>query len=111
MTVYELRISDLISDLCFSDLIVLAIIVLAFLWDWNWFKPLVEHEASSALGRPVTLQHFDVKMRWHPWFIADSIAIANPPEFPDDSHLATIERLAIRLNPWAWFRGDRKSVV
>src|SRR3546814_10133447 len=44
-------------------------------------------------------------MRWHPWFIADSIAIANPPEFPDDSHLATIERLAIRLNPWAWFRG------
>src|SRR3546814_13053859 len=44
-------------------------------------------------------------MRWHPWFIADSIAIANPPEFPDDRHLATIERLAIRLHPWAWFRG------
>src|SRR3546814_16303070 len=85
--------------------IVLAIIVLALLWDWNWFKPLVEHEASSALGRSVTLQHFDVKMRWHPWFIADSIAIANPPEFPDDSHLATTERLAIRPNPWAWFVG------
>src|SRR3546814_7333270 len=80
-----MRISDWSSDVCSSD--------------------LVEHEASSALGRSVTLQQFDVKMPWHPWFIADSIAIANPPEFPDDSHLATIERLAIRLNPWAWFRG------
>src|SRR3546814_11786610 len=90
--------------------IVLAIIVLALLWDWNWFKPLVEHEASSALGRSVTLQHFDVKMRWHPWFIADSIAIANHPEFPYHSPLATIERLAIRLNPCAGFRG-RLSLI
>src|SRR3546814_17465127 len=112
-----MRISDWSSDVCSSDLggIVLAIIVLALLWDWNWFKPLVEHEASSALGRSVTLQHFDVKMRWHPWFIADSIAIANPPEFPDDSNLTTIERLAIHLNRWAWLDGKRvvwgRSVV
>src|SRR3546814_7818717 len=73
--------------------IVLAIIVLALLWDWNWFKPLVEHEASSALGRSVTLQHFDVKMRWHPWFIADSIAIANRSE-EHTSELQSLMRIS-----------------
>ncbi|NKF24279.1 AsmA family protein [Solimonas marina] len=85
--------------------LVLAVILLVVFWDWNWFRPLVERQASAALGRPITLQHFDIKLRWHPWIIADGIAIANPPEFPKGSELATVQRLAIHVDPWAWFHG------
>lgn len=85
--------------------VAVVLVVLALLWDWNWLRPLVAHQASSALGRPVTLQHFDVKLAWHPWVTADGIVIANPPEFPAASHLATIAHLAIHVNPWEWFKG------
>ncbi|NGY06231.1 AsmA family protein [Solimonas terrae] len=85
--------------------LVSALVLLIALWDWNWFRPLIAREVSSVLGRPVTLAHFDVKLRWHPWIIVDGIAVANPPDFPNDSHLASVERLAIHLDPWAWFKG------
>ncbi|MDB5971322.1 MAG: AsmA family protein [Hydrocarboniphaga sp.] len=85
--------------------IALLILLLIVLWDWNWLRPLVERQASSALGRPVTLEHFDVDIGWHPRLIADGIAIANPEEFPAGSKLGSVERLAIRADPWAWFKG------
>jgi uncharacterized protein involved in outer membrane biogenesis len=85
--------------------IALLILLLIVLWDWNWFRPLVEREASNTLGRPVTLQHFDVKLRWHPTIIADGIAVANPEEFPAGSQLGSVDRLAIRVDPWAYFKG------
>lgn len=90
--------------------IVVALIVLVVLWDWNWFKPLVEKQASSALGRPVTLQHFDIDLGWHPKVIADGIAVANPPEFPEGSQLGSVQRLAVRVNPWVWF-SNKLSLV
>src|SRR5271154_3506834 len=40
---------------------VLAVGILATLWDWDWFRPLVAHEASAALGRSVTIGHFDLR--------------------------------------------------
>jgi uncharacterized protein involved in outer membrane biogenesis len=81
----------------------LLILLLAVLWDWNWLRPLVERQASAALGRAVTLQHFDVEPGWHPRLIADGVAVANPDEFPQGSKLGSIERLAIRIDPWAGF--------
>jgi hypothetical protein len=41
---------------------VLAVGILATLWDWDWFRPLVAHEASAALGRSVTMRHFDLRL-------------------------------------------------
>ncbi len=85
--------------------VALILLVVILLWDWNWFRPLVEKQASAAINREVTLRHFDIDMGLHPKVIADGIAVANPDEFPAGSHLATVERLAIRINPWALFRG------
>jgi uncharacterized protein involved in outer membrane biogenesis len=90
--------------------IAALLVVMVLLWDWNWFKPLVERQASNALGRPVTLEHFDVRLRWQPWLIADGIAVANPPEFPAGSHLGTVKRLAVQVNPWAWLHGRRLNL-
>ena len=85
--------------------VLLAVVALLLSWDWNWFRPLVERKASAALGRTVTLRHFDVKPGWQPWLVADGIAVANPTEFPAGSKFGSIERLAIHVDPWAWFRG------
>ncbi|MGH8444096.1 MAG: AsmA family protein, partial [Solimonas sp.] len=97
-----------------AALLAALLAALVLLWDWNWFKPLVERQASSALGRPVTLQHFDVRLRRHPWVIADGIAVANPPAetsgWPAGSQLGSVQRLAVQIDPWAWLHGRRLSL-
>ena len=76
----------------------IAIAVAILLWDWDWFRPLVERRATAALGRKVTLQHFDVKAGWHPLLVADGVAVANPPDFPADTRLGSIDKLSVRLD-------------
>lgn len=89
--------------------VVVLLVALVLLWDWNWFRPLVEAQASSALGRKVTVGHFDIRLARHPQLVLDRIAVANPEEFSPDSNMATIDRLAIRLDPWALF--DHKAML
>ena len=89
--------------------VVVLLAALVLLWDWNWFRPLVEAQASSALGRKVTLGHFDIRLARYPQLVLDRIAVANPDEFPPDSSMATIDRLAIRIDPWALF--DHKAML
>ncbi|MFI4979995.1 MAG: AsmA family protein [Nevskiales bacterium] len=88
---------------------VVLLVALVLLWDWNWFRPLVEAQASSALGRKVTLGHFDIRLARYPQLVLDQIVVANPDEFPPDSSMATIDRLAIRIDPWALF--DHKAML
>ncbi len=83
----------------------LFIILLAVLWDWNWFKPLVEWKASSSLGRKVTLGHFDIKLSRQPLVVLDQLVIANPDEFPAGSALASVKQLSVRIDPWEIFHG------
>jgi uncharacterized protein involved in outer membrane biogenesis len=88
----------------YAALLLLATLLL--LGDWNWFRPLVERQASAALGRPVTVQNLDVDLGRHPLVVLDGIAVSNPEGFPPDSRMAKVERLAIRINPWALFRRE-----
>jgi AsmA family protein len=78
--------------------LIAAIVVAALVWDWNWFRPMLEHRASTALGRKVTLRNFDVKIGWHPLLIADGIVVANPPDFPADTQFGSIEKLRVRID-------------
>src|ERR1700704_6435986 len=79
-------------------LLLAAIVVVVLVWDWNWLRPLVERRATTALGRKVALQNFDVKVGRHPLLVADGITVANPPDFPVDSQLGSIDRLSVRLD-------------
>ncbi|PPE74106.1 AsmA family protein [Solimonas fluminis] len=83
---------------------LLLLATLLLLGDWNWFRPLLERRASVALGRPVTVQNIDVDLGRHPRVVLDGIAVSNPEGFPADSRMAKVERLAIRINPWALWR-------
>ena len=87
--------------------IVLAFVLLAVLWDWNWFRPLVEARASAALGRPVTIRHFDVQPGRQTVAVADGVAIANPDGFPADPPFATIARLAVTVDVMAYLHGGQ----
>jgi uncharacterized protein involved in outer membrane biogenesis len=77
---------------------VLAIGLLAAVWDWDWFRPLVAYEASAALGRSVTLQRFDLRLGRQTVMVADWVRIANPEGFPQDAPLAVVERLTVTIN-------------
>lgn len=81
----------------FGGFLALVAILIVF-WDWNWLKPLVEHQASSALGRKVTIGNFDVRLGLHPVVIGDRIAIGNPKGFPENSRLGAIGRLAVTID-------------
>ncbi len=90
--------------------VLLAIVLLVVFWDWNWFRPLAESQASAYLGRKVTIRNLDVKLSRTPQVILDGLAVANPDGFPPDSHLATVDRLAVTLDAMAYIR-DRQVVV
>lgn len=81
-----------------SALVVTALLLLWLLWDWNWFKPLVERQASSALGRAVTLENFDVEVSRQPLVSAEGIVIADPEGFPNDSRTGTVEAVRVRFD-------------
>ena len=61
----------------------IAVIVAAIwlLWDWNWFRPLVEARLSAELGRPVTLGQLHVHPGREVEITADDVRIANPAGF------------------------------
>ena len=88
-----------------SALVVTALVLLWMLWDWNWFRPLVERQAGSALGREVRLEHFDVDFSRRPLLIAEGIEIADPEGFAPGQRTGRIEALRVRIDlPGLWHR-------
>jgi AsmA family protein len=83
--------------------LVVVIVVLMLAWDWNWFRPMVERLASSALERPVTIGNLDASLL-HMTIKADDIVIDNPEGFPNGSRFGSIERLSLTIDPQALFQ-------
>ncbi len=82
-----------------------VIVAVVLLWDWNWFRPLVQARIASSLGRPVTLGHFDLKPGRQTVAILDNIAIANPPDFPGQGDFARIDKLTVAIDVMAYIHG------
>ena len=83
---------------------VLLVALVAALWDWNWFKPVVEAQASKALGRPVTITKLRVHLARNPHIEADGLVIANPADWPGGGNFATADRLALDIDAMAYIR-------
>lgn len=90
--------------------IVAALAAFLLLFDWNWFKPLVERQASAALGRQVSIADFHVDLGRVPRVVLGGVRVANPPDWPGGGDFATIERLAVDVDAMAYIR-DREIVV
>ncbi len=94
----------------FLGAFALALVVFVALFDWNWFKPLVERQASAALGRNVTIGNFHVELGWVPHIVAERVVVANPPDWPGGGNFATIDRLAVDVDAGAYVR-HREVVI
>jgi uncharacterized protein involved in outer membrane biogenesis len=75
--------------------LILGIAALILLWNWDWFIPLVENQASRALGRRVTIAHLHVKLGRDTTIAADDIVVANQDGFPAADPLARVARLTV----------------
>ena len=84
--------------------LALVIVVAAIFWRWDWFIPLVEAQATSALGRRVTIAHLHVTPGHITRIVANDVEVANPDGFPPDSRFATIDHLGISIDLWALIR-------
>lgn len=80
--------------------LALMLVLVAVFWRWDWFIPLVEARASSALGRKVTIAHLHVAPGHITRIVADDVEIANPDGFPDDTRFATIGHLGVSVDLW-----------
>ena len=86
-------------------LVIVGLVVLVLVFDWNWIKGFVEREASKALGRTVVIEgDLDVQLSWSPLVRMDHIRIANASWSPEPSML-TLQRLVFRLDLRELLRG------
>lgn len=86
---------------------VAVVVVLAVvLFDWNWFRPVAEARASAAVGRAVRIGNLGVELSRMPRILLDRVTVANPPEFPADSQMAEVERIAVRIDLMKLLRGQ-----
>ena len=86
-------------------LVIVGLVVLVLVFDWNWIKGLVEREASQALGRTVVIEgDLDVQLSWSPLIRMDHLRLANAPWSPEPS-LLTLQRLVFRLDLRELLRG------
>lgn len=75
-----------------------AIVLLVAFWNWDWFIPLVQSQASAALGRKVTIAHLHVSLGRVTRIVADDVQVANPDGFPPESRFARADRLGVDVD-------------
>jgi hypothetical protein len=92
---------------------VLFLVVLALVWNWNWFRPMVARKIAAELERPVTLQHFDVEnaLSAQPTLVLDGVAIGNPPDFPEGTQTGTIDELRVSFDLRALVSSFGKKII
>ena len=87
----------------FAGLPVLIVVLVILFWNWDWFIPVVESQASAQIGRPVTIAHLHVKLGRTTRIVADDVVVANPKDFPGDvPPLARIAHLGVTLDVMAY---------
>ncbi|MEJ1974801.1 MAG: AsmA family protein [Acetobacteraceae bacterium] len=85
--------------------LVVLVAALALLWRWDWFLPIVEAQASAALGRKVTAQHLHVQLGRTTTMALDDVQIANAEGFPADKPLVQIAKLTVAADVMAYLHG------
>ena len=87
-----------------AGLLLTLTIVISALFEWNWLKPMLEAQTSAAMGRPAHIANLRVDFHWLPVVHVEGFQVGNPPGF-DGPDLASIDDLAIEVEPWPLLRG------
>ncbi len=86
-------------------LLVVAIVLLVVFWSWDWFLPIVEGQATAALGRKVTAAHLHVHLGRVTTATLDDVKIAEPSGFDTEPPVATVRHLRVSVGILDYIRG------
>ncbi len=91
----------LVGILGFFGFVVVGIGVLIAVWQWNWFKPVLETQLSRGTGQDIKINgDLHGHLGWITTFEVAGIVATNPnwkgPE--EDSRLATIDDVKISID-------------
>ncbi|HKN22455.1 MAG TPA: AsmA family protein [Terracidiphilus sp.] len=82
-----------------AALVVIVIVVIPFFVNADTFRPKIQDELSSALGRKVTLGHISLSL-FTGSLVAENISIADDPAFSSAPFLQAKElRIGVELGP------------
>jgi uncharacterized protein involved in outer membrane biogenesis len=90
--------------------LVVAVIAVVALWDWDWFLPIVDSQASAAIGRKTTAQHLHVSLGRVTTVTLDDVEIANADGFDASKPFAHADKLAVQLDVMAYIH-SRQIVI
>jgi len=90
--------------------LLLALVIAIAVFRWDWLIPVVNAQASKALGRPVTVTHLHVRLGRVPHIEVDGVTIGNPEGWPNGGNFATADRLSVDMDAMAYIR-SRQVVI
>jgi hypothetical protein len=94
----------------YLGVLVIAIAVVASLFTWRWFIPILEQQASAALGRTVTIEDLAVDLGRTTEVTLRGVRVENPEGFATDAPFARMGSLAVRVDVMAYWN-DRAIVI
>jgi len=87
-------------------LLVLGIVILIVLWDWNWFKGPVERQVEARTGRDFEIGgDLDVDLGWVPVISAERLSFGNA-DWAAQPVMAQADRVDIAIALKPLFRGQ-----
>jgi hypothetical protein len=89
---------------------VIAIAVIAYLFTWRWFIPILEQQASTALGRNVAIKALDVRLGRTTEVTLRGVRVDNPEGFQADRPFAQLEALVALVDVVAYWN-ERAIVI
>ncbi|HXC40205.1 MAG TPA: AsmA family protein, partial [Burkholderiales bacterium] len=88
--------------------LVLALIVLVLLFDWNWVRPPIERYITKKTGREFHASSLDVKLGMNPTIRLDNLQFANAP-WGDKKPMAAVKKLEFQVSLRDLF--DRRVLI
>ncbi|MBR0645124.1 AsmA family protein [Roseomonas hellenica] len=89
---------------------VIAIAVIAYLFTWRWFIPILEQQASAALGRNVAIEDLDVRLGRTTEITFRGVRVDNPEGFQAERPFAQLGTLVALVDVMAYWN-ERAIVI
>ncbi|MBW8368958.1 MAG: AsmA family protein [Arenimonas sp.] len=88
-------------------LLLLLVVLLGVLFDWNWYRGPIERQVTAATGREFRIQgDLDVDLHWaRPTVIANGIMLGNA-DWAERRTMLEVQRVEIVWAIWHVWRGD-----
>ena len=71
--------SRIVKTVAITVTLLLCVVALVWLFDWNMLRGVVERRVASSTGRDASIGHLSVKLGWQPTIRVDSVRLGNVP--------------------------------